>query len=195
VKGFRILGWIALLAATAAVLAAALAALAWRSLAARDGEWSQPLTFTVLGRRVEQRVGMAVLLRLATHPLAAKAIDGRSFDSAQGRWHVAAQPDGAVSAHCEPCRFTLRALGPAPLRVERAELVLRADTAPSGRDRAASTLAGVLRSTRICVLRRWRTLCMRSAATCPSATACRCAARWRSSCGCACPTRPGPSSR
>jgi Transglycosylase len=117
-------------------IAAALAAVAWNSLAARGGEWSHPVRFTLAGRTFEQDVSMAVLLRAATHPLAARLIDGRSLATAQGHWHLRAQPKGSVAASCEPCRFALPALGPTPLAVERAELVLH----PDGADRYRGTL-------------------------------------------------------
>ena len=104
---------------------AALATLAWRSLAAHPGQWSLPLRVTFAGRTIEQEASVAVMLRAATHPLAAALIDGRSLPTAQGRWQLRVQPDGSVAARCEPCRFALPALGPAPLMVERAELVLR----------------------------------------------------------------------
>ncbi len=110
-------------------IVAALAAIAWNSLAARGGEWSVPLRFTLAGRAVEQDASMAVLLRAATHPLAARLIDGRSLATAQGRWRLSARPDGSLAASCEPCRFSVAALGPQPLAVERAEFVLHSDGA------------------------------------------------------------------
>jgi hypothetical protein len=127
--GRRLVAIAAVVLATPVLLAAGLAALAWQSLAAHGGQWSQRLGFTLAGQRFEQEASVAVLLRLATHPLAGPVLDGRSFDSAQGRWRLTAQPDGAVAARCEPCRFALPALGPQPLHLERAELVLQADGA------------------------------------------------------------------
>ncbi len=117
-------------------IAAALATIAWNSLAAREAEWSHPMSLTIAGHPFEQDVSMAVLLRAATHPLAARLIDGRTIATAQGRWQLSARPDGSVAARCEPCRFALPALGPAPLAVERAELVLHND----GADRYRGTL-------------------------------------------------------
>jgi hypothetical protein len=127
---------VVLLLLVATTAAAALAAIAWQSLAARAGEWSYPLRLTFAGRAFEQPVGVAVLLRMATHPLAARVVDGRSFTTAQGRWQLQVRADGALAARCQPCRFALPALGPAPLAVERAELVLRSD----GADRYDATL-------------------------------------------------------
>ena len=83
-------------------IAAALAAVAWNSLAARGGEWSYPVRFTLAGHVFEQDVSMAVLLRAATHPLAARVIDGRALTTPQGRWQVSARNDGSIAARCEP---------------------------------------------------------------------------------------------
>jgi hypothetical protein len=120
----------------AGAMVAALATVAWHSLAAREGEWSQRLRFAIAGRTFEREAGVAVLLRLATHPLAARLVDGRSFTTVHGRWQLRTAPGGALAARCEPCSFAVPALGPAPLAVERAELLLRAD----GADRYDATL-------------------------------------------------------
>jgi hypothetical protein len=117
-------------------LAVALASVALRSLAAGEGQWSHRLRFTLAGRTIERDVGVAVLLRAATHPLAARLVDGRTLATAQGRWQLRALPDGRLAAQCTPCRLTLPALGPAPLAVERAELVIASD----GADRYHGTL-------------------------------------------------------
>ena len=116
--------------------AGVLALVAWQSLAARPGEWSHRLRVTLVGHTFEQDASIAVLLRAATHPLAARIVDGRALTSAQGHWSLRARPDGALAASCAPCRFALPALGPRPLEVERAELVLHSD----GADRYHGTL-------------------------------------------------------
>jgi hypothetical protein len=126
---------LALLAAIAATLVASLSAIAWQALAARDGEWSLPLRFTLAGHRFEQRASVALLLRAATHPLAAPLLDDRTVDTAQGRWRLDVS-DGTLGARCAPCRFTLAALGPSPLVVDEAELRLR----PEGADRYRGSL-------------------------------------------------------
>lgn len=122
---------------TLALLAVALAAVAWRSLAAREGEWSTPLRLTLAGHAIEHPASVAVLARTATHPLVLPLLDGLSFTTAQGRWQLAVQADGGVSARCEPCRVALPALGPQPLAVERTELIVHAD----GADRYHGTLS------------------------------------------------------
>jgi opacity protein-like surface antigen len=126
----------AVLLTVLASIAAALAAVAWNSLAARGAEWSHPVRFTLAGHTFKQDVSMAVLLRAATHPLGARVVDGRSVTTAHGRWWLSARQDGSVAARCEPCRLALPALGPQPLAVERAELVLHND----GADRYRGTL-------------------------------------------------------
>jgi hypothetical protein len=120
---------VACLGITLTLLVAAIAAMAWRSLAARDGEWSQRLHFALAGRTIEHEASVVVLARTATHPLVLPLLDGRSIQTPQGRWRLAARPDGGMSARCEPCRVALPALGPQPLAVERAELVVHADGA------------------------------------------------------------------
>ena len=128
--------FVAALPLLAGGVVAALAAMAWHALAPREGEWSQRLSLSIAGQRFEREAGVAVLMRVATHPLAAALVDGRSFSTEHGRWQLRALPSGALAARCEPCRFALPALGPAPLTVERAELVMRA----GGADRYDATL-------------------------------------------------------
>jgi Transglycosylase len=126
----------AVLLTVAGSIAAALAAIAWNSLAAQGDEWSRHARFTLAGHSFERDVSVAVLMRTATHPLAAGLIDGRSITTAQGRWQLSVRADGSVAARCQPCRFSLPALGPQPLAVERAELVLHNE----GADRYRGTL-------------------------------------------------------
>jgi hypothetical protein len=126
----------AVLLTVAGGVAAALAAIAWNSVTARGDEWSHHVRFTLAGHAFEQDVSMTVLLRAATHPLAARVIDKRSLTTAQGRWQLSARADGSVAARCAPCQFAVPALGPKPLVVERAELVLH----NGGADRYHGTL-------------------------------------------------------
>jgi len=115
----------------------AVALLAWKAVAAREGEWSLPLRFTIAGHVVEQEASVAVLLRLASHPLAARVVDGRTLATSHGRWTLHAPAQGSLQADCAPCSVTWAALGPAPLKLERAQLTLFAD----GADRYHGTLA------------------------------------------------------
>jgi Transglycosylase len=131
----RLVAGAAALVATVLLVGAALAAMAWQTIGARGDEWSHRLHATLLGRTLQRDASVAVLLRLTTHPLAARAIDGRAFDTPQGRWRLGARADGGVSALCAPCRVALPALGPQPLALERVELVLHAQGADRYRGR------------------------------------------------------------
>ncbi len=130
--------WIAwlVLMLLAGSLAAAVAAVAWHTLAARPGQWSHRLHVTLAGRTLERDVGVAVLVRALTHPLAARLVDGRSLRTAHGRWILRVPSDGRLVAHCAPCAFALPALGPTPLVVQRAEIAIVSD----GADRYHGTL-------------------------------------------------------
>jgi Transglycosylase len=131
-EGSRASGWqraanaLAWLLAAALALAVALAAVAWHTLAAREGEWSHPLRIDLAGRTIEHAASVATLLRVATHPLAARVIEGRSLATQHGRWRLVAAEGGGIVARCAPCALQLAALGPLPLSVERAELHLHA---------------------------------------------------------------------
>ena len=113
-----------LMAVASIALLATLATLAPGSTA-----WTLPLRTTAFGQTLQREVSVPVLLRLATHPLAALAIDGRAVDTAQGRWQLAAGSSDGVVATCAPCRLSLAALGPAPLSLDRVQLAIRADGA------------------------------------------------------------------
>ena len=119
-----ILALITLVALAGAVLLATLA-----TLAPGNTAWALPLRVSLLGRPLQADVDMAVLLRLATHPLAAWVVDGRDVDTAHGRWQIDSRTPGRLDATCAPCRFTLAALGPAPLALDRAQLSISADGA------------------------------------------------------------------
>jgi len=123
---------LAFLLITAAMLAmvfattvlAAVATLAPRTLA-----WTLPLRVHLFGHPLQQDVSVPVLLRWLTHPLAAPVINGRHIDTVHGRWQLSTgSPEGLV-ATCAPCNFTIAALGPAPLALERVELTISAEGA------------------------------------------------------------------
>ena len=116
------------LAALALLLAGAvLAVLA--TLSPGAGAWSLALSVSAFGQRIGYTANVPVLLRLATHPLAARALDGRHFDTAEGRWQISTATAEGLVASCAPCRVPVAALGPAPLRLERVQLAIRADGA------------------------------------------------------------------
>ena len=128
-------------AAAVAALGVTAALLAWAALAAVSPPkavssaqsaapaWTLPLRLTLFGRRFELEASVPVLLRGATHPLAARLLDGRHIDTAHGRWQLAAAPDRSVIATCAPCRLDIAALGPAPLSLDRVQLTIAADGA------------------------------------------------------------------
>ena len=117
------------LATLVAVLATAvLATLA--TLAPGDAAWSVPLRVSAFGQPLQRQVSVPVLLRLATHPLAARVVDGRHLETAQGRWQIDSRGAPAqIEASCSPCRFTLAALGPAPVQLTRARITIASDGA------------------------------------------------------------------
>ena len=115
--------------ALALAVAATLVLATLATLAPASATWRVPLYTSVFGQRIEREASVPVLLRLATHPLAAALIDGRHMDTAHGRWQLGtATPEGLV-ATCAPCRIQLAALGPSPLLLERVQLSIRADGA------------------------------------------------------------------
>ena len=132
----RLLRFIVVVALTLLAIATALALVALRSLAPREGEWSHTVRLSLAGRPIEHEIGVATLLRLASHPLAATLLDGRTLRTSHGQWLLAALPEGGLRAQCAPCQASLPALGPQPLGVDRATLTLAAD----GADRYHGTL-------------------------------------------------------
>jgi hypothetical protein len=116
------------LAMLAALLASAVLAIL-ATLAPGDATWTLPLRVTAFGRPLERTASVPVLLRLATHPLAAPMIDGRHVDTAHGRWQLGAGTAEGLVATCAPCRIAAVGLGPAPLLLERVQLAIRADGA------------------------------------------------------------------
>ncbi len=117
----------ALVGALVTLVLALLATLA--VLAPGTAAWTVPLSSSVLGQHWQYRVSGPVLLRLASHPLAAPLIDGRRIHTPHGRWRLTARPGEGLSATCAPCEFSVAALGPAPLVLAHVELRLHADGA------------------------------------------------------------------
>jgi len=99
------------------------------TLAPGTALWTLPLRVSIFGRPFERSASVPVLLRLATHPLAAHVVDGRHLDTVHGRWQLAAGTAEGLVATCAPCQVTLAALGPAPLRLDRVQLAIHADGA------------------------------------------------------------------
>jgi hypothetical protein len=112
---FIALAWLLL---TLLALAALLFVIALRALTPAPGEWRHAVQIGPWQRELS----VPALIRLATHPLAASLIDGRSIDTSAGRWQLRARSDGRFEADCAPCSLRLRALGNAPLTLARAHL-------------------------------------------------------------------------
>src|SRR3989442_8340869 len=113
-------------------LAALLLFIALGALTPASGEWRHVVQIGPWQRELS----VPALIRLATHPLAASLIDGRSIDTSAGRWQLHARSDGRFEADCAPCSLRLRALGSAPLTLARAHLQARR----AGADRFDGTL-------------------------------------------------------
>ena len=123
---------LAALLCTVLVLAALLLFIALRALTPTPGEWRHVVQIGPWLRELS----VPALIRVATHPLAASLIDGRSIDTSAGRWQLRARSDGRFEADCAPCSLRLRALGSAPLTLARAHLQARR----AGADRFDGTL-------------------------------------------------------
>ncbi|HJW11062.1 MAG TPA: biosynthetic peptidoglycan transglycosylase [Albitalea sp.] len=105
------------------VAAVALLSIALWIVRASPGEWSQPLRLGPL----QMQASVPAMLRMATHPLVLRALEGRTLHTRIGdvQWNAGAQPD-SWRAVCAPCTLQLPAFGADPLRWNRAELsVLR----------------------------------------------------------------------
>ena len=118
-----------LVLATLVAVIATLVLATLTTLAPSAGAWTVPLRASLFGQRFERQASVPVLLRLATHPLAARVLDGRDIETIHGRWRLGTSAAEGLSATCAPCRIHLAALGPAPLALERVRIDLRADGA------------------------------------------------------------------
>lgn len=99
-----------------ALSAALLVALAWHALAPQPGEWSMALRIG----RFEREASVPTLLRWAAHPLALPWLDGRRL----GGWQLKAEGAHRLAAQCAPCRMRLDALGPEPIVIDEARLLV-----------------------------------------------------------------------
>jgi hypothetical protein len=116
----------------ALLFTAILLAIVLRALKPAPQEWR----YAVQLGPVQRELSVPGLLRVATHPLAAALIDGRSLRTEAGRWQLQARADGHFEATCAPCTLRLRALGPAPITLARAHVQARR----AGADRFDGTL-------------------------------------------------------
>lgn len=113
---------IALAAALGLLLATAVATVVAASgvLAARPGDWTVPLALT---RRHAIELNVPGLLRLATTPLALRALDGLEKSASFGRLRFARAQD-ALIVQCRPCRIEHARLASRALVLPSAELRL-----------------------------------------------------------------------
>lgn len=116
----RTLGLMAAAAGVGALLVAALLVVTLRLLEPAAGDWQTEVAIGPWRRAVS----LPVLLRFASHPLGLALLDGRSLHTRAGHWQLQRRRDG-LEAVCAPCTLHWQALGPAPLSVARARLVLR----------------------------------------------------------------------
>ena len=101
--------------------AAASAAMLYASLRAAPGEWSQAVPIGPW----HAQLSVPAVLRLATHPLGLRALTGRTFRSSQGMLRFQQGADeSSLRVVCDPCTPHAAWLGPAPLRLQRTELLL-----------------------------------------------------------------------
>ncbi len=112
----KLIGFLLGVLVALALSAALLAALAWHALAPQPGEWSMALRVG----RFERPASVPTLLRWTTHPLALPWLDGRRL----GGWLLTAEGAHRLVAQCAPCRVRLEALGPEPVVIDEASLVV-----------------------------------------------------------------------
>ena len=101
-------------AVTLALVAAAL----FVALRAQPGDWAQRVDLGPLSADI----GVLAAIRIVTHPLGMRALDGRSVASPIGVLHFSAgaEPD-SLQIVCEPCRLEAPAISPKVLGAARAQ--------------------------------------------------------------------------
>lgn len=102
------------------LLFGAAVALVLQLLKPSPGEWRQPVSLGPWSREVS----VPALIRMGSHPLAAPLLDGRVLQTAAGRWQLR-RHSHHIEAVCAPCEIHLGALGPAPLQLARARVLVR----------------------------------------------------------------------
>ena len=115
----RVRRWVRALALAAVGLAgfaAVLAVLVLQALKPAPGEWSTTLRLPTPLGAIERQLSVPVLLRWATHPLAARLLDGRDWHTRTGTWQLHMGAAGEIRGDCRPDRALGRSqVGPDPL--------------------------------------------------------------------------------
>jgi hypothetical protein len=106
--------------AALAMLTGLLVAVIDRALQAAANEWAVAVHVGPFERRWQ----VAKTARVARLAVVARALDGRSLPSSLGTWTLRRSPTGELRAECEPCVIRARALGSAPLRLDRVVIQL-----------------------------------------------------------------------
>lgn len=130
------------LVALALALLCAAGALLW-ALAPAPGDWA----LAVRWGGFERVVSVPALIRVGTHPLSLRALQGRRIDTRWGRLHVALQDDQNVTLRCSPCRFRVDALGSTP--VELGQVVVHVHATGGGRYRGTVRVADASGTARV----------------------------------------------
>ena len=90
------------------------------ALRAAPGEWSHALRWGPF----THEFSVPALVRVASHPMTLRLLDGRSLSTPYGplRWSASA---GGGELVCAPCELRAAGLGDAPIRLERISFTLR----------------------------------------------------------------------
>ena len=117
---------------------AVLLATALQALRAAPGDWSVRVAVGPLG----VSLSVPALVRVATHPLGIRLLDGRRFATDHGILHArAGATPSSLIVRCAPCLIDSRHLAPRPVRIEEIEASIEHGE--------ANWLHGVLRAGRI----------------------------------------------
>lgn len=107
---------------TVLLLGALLLFVLLKTLTPAPGEWSRTMRFGP----IEREVSMPAAIRLATHPLGRRWLDGRSLATRIGTLHWTLAADGeTLTATCEPCTLRLPELSREALQWPRAQFSVK----------------------------------------------------------------------
>ncbi|MEO6596165.1 MAG: glycosyl transferase, partial [Planctomycetota bacterium] len=114
------------------------------ALRAQPGDWAQRVALGPMS----VDVGVLAAIRIATHPLGMRALEGWSVVAPIGTLQFSAGPTpDSLRIACEPCRLDAPALSPRPLALPRAEAtVLRSGANDLHGDLRAGSVASSWRA-------------------------------------------------